>query len=99
MTKQTITSKDILKLAALSKLSISEAEIETYTQQLNAILDYVSQLETVDTENIEPLLQVLDQENVSRPDIPKPSIERENALKNAPDEDGKFFHVPEVIKK
>ena len=99
MTKRFITSDEIKKLAALSKLSIANDEIEKYSQELSDILDYVSQLENVDTHNVEPLLNVLDQVNDSQPDEPQPSITQKLALKNAPKVNGEFFQVPEVIKK
>ena len=99
MTKRSITSDEIKKLAALSKLSIAEDEMDKYSQQLSDILDYVSQLENVDTRNVEPLLNVLDQVNDSKPDEPQPSITQKLALKNAPKANGEFFQVPKVIKK
>ena len=99
MTKRSITSDEIKKLAALSKLSIANDEMDKYSQQLSDILDYVSQLENVDTRNVEPLLNVLDQVNDSKPDEPQPSITQKLALKNAPKASGEFFQVPEVIKK
>ncbi|MBC8312393.1 MAG: Asp-tRNA(Asn)/Glu-tRNA(Gln) amidotransferase subunit GatC [Candidatus Marinimicrobia bacterium] len=99
MTKRSITSNEIKKLAALSKLSITPDEMDKYSQQLSDILDYVSQLENVDTTDIEPLLNVLDQVNDSKPDEPQPSITQKLALKNAPKTSGDFFQVPEVIKK
>ena len=99
MTKRLITSDEIKKLAALSKLSITPAEIEKYSWELSDILDYVSQLENVDTRNVEPLLNVLDQVNDPKPDVPQPSITQKLALKNALKVSGEFFQVPEVIKK
>ena len=99
MTKRSITSDEIKKLASLSKLSIADDEMDKYSQELSDILDYFSQLEKVDTSNIEPLLNVLDQVNDSKPDEPQPSITQKLALKNAPKADGEFFQVPEVIKK
>ena len=99
MTKRSITSDEIKKLAALSKLSIADDEMDKYSQQLSDILDYVTQLENVDTSNIEPLLNVLDQVNDSKPDESQPSITQKLALKNAPKTKGEFFQVPKVIKK
>jgi len=91
MKKRSITSDEIKKLAALSKLSIADDEMNTYSQQLSDILDYVSQLENVDTQNVEPLLNVLDQVNDSKPDELQPSIIQKLALKNAPKTSGDFF--------
>jgi aspartyl-tRNA(Asn)/glutamyl-tRNA(Gln) amidotransferase subunit C len=99
MTKRSISLKEIKKLAALSKLSIADDEMDKYSQQLSDILDYVSQLEKVDTTDVEPLLNVLDQINDSKPDEPQPSITQKMALKNAPEKKGEFFQVPKVIKK
>ena len=99
MTKRSITSDEIMKLAALSKLSIADDEIDKYSEQLSNILDYVSQLENVDTNDVEPLLNVLDQTNDSKPDEPQPSITQKLALKNALKTSGAFFQVPEVINK
>ena len=99
MTKQSITSDEVKKLAALSKLSITDDEVDKYSRELSDILDYVSQLENVDTRNVEPLLNVLDQVNDSKPDEPKPSITQKLALKNAPKTSDELFQVPEVMKK
>ncbi len=99
MTKRSITSDEIMKLAALSKLSIADDEIDKYSEQLSNILDYVSQLKNVDTSDVEPLLNVLDQTNDSKPDEPQPSITQKLALKNAPKTSGEFFQVPKVINK
>jgi len=99
MTKRSITSDQIKKLAALSKLSIPDDEMDKYSQQLSDILDYISQLENVDTTGVEPLLNVLDQINESKQDEPQPSVTQKMALKNAPKKSGEFFQVPKVIKK
>ena len=99
MTKRSITSDEVKKLAALTKLSIPDDEMDKYSQQLSEILDYISQLENVDTSDVEPLLNVLDQVNDPKPDEPHPSISQKLALKNAPKVKGEFFEVPEVIKK
>ena len=95
----TITTSEIQKLASLSKLSISEEDIDVYTSQLNIIVDYVSQLDSVNTDGVAPLLHVMDIVNVSRPDEPKVSLTQEKALENAPESDGTFFIVPLIIKK
>ena len=91
MTKRSITSDKIKKLAALSKLSIADDEMDKYSEQLSDILDYVSQLENVDTRDVKPLLNVLDQKNDSKPDEPQPSITQNFALKNAPKTSAGFF--------
>jgi len=62
---------DMLKLAKLARLEITEDEIVEYLDELNSILEYVKQLQTVDTEGLQPTNQVTDLTNVTRKDIPK----------------------------
>ena len=99
MTKRFITLGKIKNLTALSKLPIADDEMDKCFQPRSNALDYDSQLEDVDSGNIEPLLSVLDQVNDSRPDEPQLSIIQKLAFKNAPRVSNEFFQVPEVIKK
>ena len=73
--------------------------MENFTSQLNEILNYVDKLNELDTENVEPLSHPVEEFNKFRDDELKPSIEREEALKNAPDRTDEFFKVPKVINK
>ncbi len=95
---RTISKDEVKKIAGLAKLSIDDNEIELYTRQMNKILYYVSQLNEVNTENVDPLSHVLDIVNVTREDKIKPSVSREVALKNAANSDDEFFIVPEIIR-
>ena len=99
MTKRLITPDEIKKLARLSKLAISEDEIHKYSEDLSQILNYVSQLETVDTNNVEPLLNILDYKDEFKSDEPEPSVSQKIALKNSKESNNGFFQVPKVIKK
>ena len=92
-----VTIKDVEHIAELSKLKFSQEELQNFTHQLNQILEYVDKLNELDTENVEPLSHPVEGSNVFRDDEIKPSINREEALKNAPDTDGEFFKVPKVI--
>jgi aspartyl-tRNA(Asn)/glutamyl-tRNA(Gln) amidotransferase subunit C len=94
-----VTKKDVEKIADLARLYITEEEKEKYTVQLNVILEYMEQLNTVDTENVEPLSHPLELVNVVRKDEVKPSLSAEDALKNAPEKSGNYFKVPKVISK
>jgi len=69
------------------------------TGDLNNILKMIEKLEEVDTEGVEPLTHMTDVVNAFRTDEVKNQLSREDALKNAPQTDGKFFQVPKVIKK
>ena len=97
--KQSVSHDEILKIASLAKLHLSDKEISLYTDQINDILEYMDQLDELDTEDIEPLSHVLDQLNMTRKDEQIPSLPREKALKNAPKTDGEYFLVPNVIEK
>ena len=97
--KQMVARDEVLKIAALAKLHLSEEEVSLYTDQMNEILEYMKQLDELDTEDVEPLSHVLDQINMTRPDEEKTSLSRDEALQNAPETDGEYFIVPNVIKK
>ena len=96
---QTVDRDEVLKIAALAKLHLSEEEVSLYTDQMNEILEYMKQLDELNTEDVEPLSHVLDQINMTRPDEEKASLSRDEALRNAPETDGEYFIVPNVIEK
>tara|TARA_Y100000590_G_scaffold381816_1_gene451287 strand:- start:4158 stop:4463 length:306 start_codon:yes stop_codon:yes gene_type:complete len=97
--KLTVGRDEVLKIASLAKLHLSEDEVDLYTDQMNEILDYMHHLDELDTENVEPLSHVLDQLNMTRRDEEEPSLSHDDALSNAPDSDGEYFVVPSVIEK
>jgi len=93
-----LTRDDVLKLAALSKLRLSEAEIEKFRTELTEILDYVEVLDKVDTKGLEPTYQVTGLTNVTRADktnsyFAKPA----ELLKNAPALEKNQFKVKRVL--
>ncbi len=92
-----VTRKDVEHIAELARLKFSGEELENFTEQLNEILSYIEKLNELDTENVNPLSHPVEGENVFREDVAKPSVKREEALKNAPDSDDEFFKVPKVI--
>lgn len=93
-----ISKDEIKNIAKLSKLRLSEEEIDEFTGDMNQILDYVNKLDSLDTNNVEPLSHPLESVNVFRKDELKGSIDKEDALKNAPERTDEFFKVPKVIK-
>ncbi len=93
-----ITSEDVKHIASLSRLSLSDNEIETFSGQLSSIIEYVEQMNSLDTGNIEPTSHVIPLNNVMRDDIPAASLPVEDALKNAPDSTEKFYRVPKIIE-
>ena len=92
-----VSPRDVEQIAALARLSLSAAEREAMTGQLNEILRYMEQLNTLDTDAVEPLAHVLELVNVFREDAARPGVPREEALRNAPASTGEFFMVPKVI--
>jgi len=92
-----VTRKEVEHIAELARLQLNESELEEYTLQLNKILEYVEKLNELDTENVKPLLHPIEGVNVFREDIVQRSVDREDALKNAPSKDEEFFKVPKVI--
>lgn len=93
-----ITRKDVESVALLSRLEIPEGDIETVTKQLDAILEYVDVLNKVDTKNVHPTAHVLPLKNVMRKDEVRPSLSRELALSNAPEQEDGYFKVPKIVE-
>ena len=79
-----ITHDTIEKVSLLARLQLSDTEIDSLTNELGQILDYVDQLSEVDTENVAPMAHAIEVSNVFSSDDVKPSLPREQALANAP---------------
>ena len=92
-----LTENQVRDIAKLARLNCSDEEIAAFTRQLTTILDYVKQLEELDTENVEPLAHCLPVHNIFREDVIKPSLTNDQALDNAPHRDGEYFAVPKVL--
>ena len=87
------------KLAHLARLKFNESEKAEVKQDLQRMISFVEKLNELDLEKVEPLLHMSEEINVLREDEVKPSISREEGLKNAPLHDEEFIKVPKVIKK
>jgi aspartyl-tRNA(Asn)/glutamyl-tRNA(Gln) amidotransferase subunit C len=95
---QKIDAEQVRKVAKLARLALTEAEIEEFTGQLGAILQYVEKMNELDTAGIEPLAHCLAIHNVFRADEVRESLGTEKTLANAPDRDGSFFRVPKILE-
>ena len=93
-----LSPEEVRWVAHLARLELTDAELDTMTRQLGAIVDYVAQLRQVNTDGVEPLAHALAVHNVFRADEPAPSLPVEEALANAPDRRGDFFGVPAVLE-
>ncbi len=94
-----ITYEKINQLAHLSKLNFTEVEKENLKIDLENILVLCESLNTIDTENIEPLIHLTNTENIVREDEIVQEYSREALLRNAPKKDSDYFRVPKVIEQ
>lgn len=94
-----VTDALVNKLAHLSRLEFDASEKERIKNDLQRMISFVEKLDELDLSSTEPLLHMSENVNVLRNDEVKRSVNREEALKNAPAHDDKFFKVPKVIKK
>jgi aspartyl-tRNA(Asn)/glutamyl-tRNA(Gln) amidotransferase subunit C len=94
-----LMSFKIEKIAELARLNLKPDEAKKLEKELEAILGYVKNLDSLDTSKVEPTSHVLNLENVFRKDEVKPSGVRDEVLKHAPQTEGKFFKVPKVVER
>jgi len=89
-----ISRDEVLHVARLARLALSDDEIDRLGAQLNAILEAVGKVSELDLADVEPTAHPLDLVNVWAEDEPNPSLTVEDALANAPDREAGFFRVP-----
>lgn len=92
-----ITKNEVLHIAALSRLSLSEEEIEKTQSEMGAILNYITKLSEVDTGSILPRTHVNADVPAFRNDETVPFANPEGVLNNAPQREGAFFVVPKIL--
>lgn len=93
-----ITKKEVLETAELARLEIKDDELDKFINQLGNILEYIKDLNRLDTSDVEPTSHVLDLSTPLREDEVKQLIDTEDALRNAPESEDGFFVVPKVIE-
>jgi aspartyl-tRNA(Asn)/glutamyl-tRNA(Gln) amidotransferase subunit C len=93
-----LTIDDVAKVALLARLRVSPDELQMFTGQLNSIMDYVAELQELDTTDVEPLSHGIEVRNVFRDDVRGDSLPREAALCNAPKRNEESFLVPAVLE-
>jgi aspartyl-tRNA(Asn)/glutamyl-tRNA(Gln) amidotransferase subunit C len=89
-----IDREQVLHVAKLARLRLTDDEVERMAGELSSILEHVERITEVDLDGVEPTSHVVDLENVLRPDEPRPSLPRERALAVAPDATDSGFRVP-----
>ena len=93
-----ITKEEVLYVADLARLNLDEAAIDKFAGQIGEILDYVDQLNEVDTAGVKPTSHAISLTNAFREDEPKEHLDREKALGNAPEKEDGSFIVPKIIE-
>jgi len=89
-----IERDQVLHVAKLARLGLSEEEVETMAGELSGILEHVDRIAQLDLDDVEPTSHVVELENVWRADVPHQSLDRDVALSQAPDPDHGAFRVP-----
>ncbi|MGH2781827.1 MAG: Asp-tRNA(Asn)/Glu-tRNA(Gln) amidotransferase subunit GatC [Thermoleophilaceae bacterium] len=89
-----IDRDQVLHVARLARLRLSEEELERMPGELSKILEHVERMDELDLAGVEPTSHVVALENVLREDVPRPSLPRERALAGAPDAGDSGFRVP-----
>jgi len=93
-----VTVKDVEHVANLARLELSEEEKHKFAEQLTQILQYAEKLNELDTDNVEPMSHAVPHSNVMRDDEVKPSLDLEQIMLNAPDEEDGQFRVPAILE-
>jgi aspartyl-tRNA(Asn)/glutamyl-tRNA(Gln) amidotransferase subunit C len=98
-----ITREDVVRVAELAYLDLSEDELGKYRRQIDEILDYIGKLNELDTSGVEPMAQVLADDQTAdatlREDLVVPSAVADDVLRQAPDPEPPYFRVPKVIER
>ena len=92
------TKIDIEHIAKLASLKVTPEENITYEKQLEDVLEYVSKLNEVDTENVEPIANITGLQNIGREDIAEPSLTQEEAISQAPKTHNGFIEVEAILE-
>jgi len=93
-----LSTEDVLKLARLSRLKLSDDEVDTFKKEINEILSYVDMLKEADTKDLKPTYQVTGLENKMRKDEVKDyGVTQDELLENLPDKDGVYIKTKRVL--
>lgn len=93
-----VSVEEVRRVALLARLALSEQELQRLAPQLDEILEYVRQLQSVSTTDVEPTSHVLPLADITRPDQSSPCLPSEEALRLAPARHGHLVKVPRVIE-
>jgi len=94
---QPISKTDVAHVARLARLALSEDELERFTTQLGAVLEHAADIESLDIADVPPTAHPLPLSNVFRADVPRPSLDRDEVLAQAPDVEADRFRIPRIL--
>jgi len=92
-----ITREEVAKVALLARLQLGDDELDDMTAHLSRIVGYIEQLSELDTDAVEPMAHAKEIANVFAADEVRASLDRGEALTNAPNQDGEYYRVPAVL--
>ncbi len=92
-----LTRADVVHIADLARLELTDEEIETYQEQLTAVLDYVAMLDDLDLTDVVPTAHAITRQNVFRADVAEPSLSIDDVLFNAPEQQDAQFRIQSVL--
>jgi len=92
-----LTRQDVEKVSLLARLKFDDEQLDKMTDHMVQIIQYVEKLSELNTDDVEPMAHALDVNNALAEDVSRPSLSREEALKNAPKSDDEYFRVPAVL--
>ena len=92
-----ISDDEIIHIAKLARLKITDDELNEYKKNLQEIVDFADTINSVNTDDVGEMISVNENYNVFRKDEIRPSFQREDLLKNAPSQDEGMFRIPKVI--
>lgn len=92
-----LSKQEVEQVALLARLGLDENQLESLQVELNSILGHIDQLSQLDLADVEPTTHSIPLVNSTRPDVVRPSLDRELALKNAPEREGGAFLIPRIV--
>jgi aspartyl-tRNA(Asn)/glutamyl-tRNA(Gln) amidotransferase subunit C len=97
MADSSISAQQVKRVAQLSRLRLDDEQVRQFADQLSVVLDYVSKLNELDVDGVEPMAHAADVTNVLRDDVPMPGMTVQSVLDNAAAKSPPFFKVPKVL--
>ena len=97
MPPERLTAADVAHVAKLARLDVTDEEVDLFAEQLGAVLDHAADVAALDTAGVPPTAHPLPLKNVLRPDEPRPGLDRDEVLAQAPDVEDRRFKVPRIL--